>query len=138
MAVLLGEISPHNNKQAVVDDDHDVVVFYLVGLQNSGFGMRSCWVRNLKPAPAELDVRAMRDGKPPLLPEPNCIHKDSAPPLIPDQLRIVWFEEGDGAALFEGDEALAIIPGWSGQNGFHGLPVFFCLRFEVISVSFSD
>jgi hypothetical protein len=32
----------------------------------------------------------------------------------------VWFEEGDGAALLEGDEVLAVIPGWSGEGGFQG------------------
>jgi hypothetical protein len=35
-------------------------------------------------------------------------------------LRVVWFEEGDAAALFEENEMLAAIPSWSGEGGFHG------------------
>jgi hypothetical protein len=37
-----------------------------------------------------------------------------------DDLRVVWFEETNGIALFEGDKLLALIPPWSGQEGFHG------------------
>jgi len=33
---------------------------------------------------------------------------------------VVWLPEGNGAALYERDEILAIIPPWSGTNGFHG------------------
>ncbi len=35
-------------------------------------------------------------------------------------MSIVWFEEGDAAALLEGDTLLCVIPGWSGYQGFHG------------------
>lgn len=40
--------------------------------------------------------------------------------LDPDRLRLVWFPEGDGVALLEGDEMLAAIPAWGGVNGFSG------------------
>jgi hypothetical protein len=33
---------------------------------------------------------------------------------------VVWFEEGNGAALLDGDGILAIIPSWSGMGGFDG------------------
>jgi hypothetical protein len=39
---------------------------------------------------------------------------------VASRLRIVWFEEGDGAALLEDDEPLAIIPPWNGSDGFDG------------------
>lgn len=35
-------------------------------------------------------------------------------------LRVVWLPEGNGAALFEADDILAIIPPWSGMSGFDG------------------
>ena len=33
--------------------------------------------------------------------------------LAPDDLAIVWFEEGDGVALMSGEDILCIIPGWA-------------------------
>jgi hypothetical protein len=35
-------------------------------------------------------------------------------------VRIVWSEEGDAAALYERDQLLAVIPSWSGSGGFDG------------------
>jgi hypothetical protein len=43
-----------------------------------------------------------------------------AAPLNPQDLRIVWFEEGEGAALLEHGEPVAVIPPWSGIDGFNG------------------
>ncbi|MFP3390531.1 hypothetical protein [Brevibacillus sp. SIMBA_040] len=40
---------------------------------------------------------------------------DGAPRLDPDQLSIVWFEEGDAAALLYQGEVLSVIPGWVGS-----------------------
>lgn len=37
-----------------------------------------------------------------------------------DLLKIVWFEEGNAAALLSEDEIICVIPGWSGYEGFHG------------------
>ncbi len=51
---------------------------------------------------------------------PNSRSSSSALAPDPRTLRVVWFEEGDAAALLEIDEILAIIPGWSGINGFAG------------------
>jgi hypothetical protein len=117
---LLEEVSPHGNVQAVVEQDDRVVHFYLWGGRDSSFGTRSCWVRNLKPAPTKLEVTKMRDGAAPMLPRAQCRHPEGAPPLECKELSVVWFEEGDGAALLAGSSILAIIPGWSGSNGFHG------------------
>lgn len=120
MSVLLEEFSPHGNLQAVVEDHQNVVYFYIWSEENSEFGVRSCWVRNLREAPEFLDFEAMEQGIAPLLPKEFCKDPDAAPPLIPEQLRVVWLEEGDGAALFEGNELLCVIPPWSGEEGFHG------------------
>jgi hypothetical protein len=54
------------------------------------------------------------------MPREYCRHPSGAAPLDPDKLRVIWLEEGNGAALVEGDEILAIIPPWSGEEGFHG------------------
>jgi hypothetical protein len=113
-------VSPNGNVLAAVEQDTDCAYFYLFGSQESEFGMRSCWVRNLKPAPAELDIAAMNEGRPPRLPRPQCKHPQGAPPLEAARLRIVWAATGDGAALYEDDELLATIPSWSGLKGFDG------------------
>jgi len=96
------------------------VYFYLCGEEGSGWGMKVCWVRNRVQAPSDLDVESMKSGAPPVLPHAFCQHPHGAAALDQSQLRVVWFEEGDGAALLEGDQILAVIPAWSGEGGFHG------------------
>lgn len=118
--ILLDELSPNGNLSAIVEDDSRSVYFYLHGAPETEFGVRSCWVRNRRPAPANLDVKAMRRGNQPMLPAQFCRHPEGALPLRPDRLTVVWFEEGDAAALLEDAEILAVIPGWSGLNGFAG------------------
>ncbi|MDE5699745.1 MAG: hypothetical protein K2I96_20435 [Lachnospiraceae bacterium] len=44
--------------------------------------------------------------------------------LDADLLKIVWFEEGNAAALLSEDEIICVIPGWSGYEGFHGYSKF--------------
>ena len=112
--------SPNGNVEAVVEQDDRVVFFYLRGAPDIDFGVRSCWVRNLVPAPPVLDVSAMRNGMPPVLPRAHCAHPSGALAPDPSQLKLIWFEEGDAAALLEGDEVLAVIPSWSGRDGFNG------------------
>lgn len=119
--VLLETDSPHGNAQAIVEADAQAVQFYLYFPECEGpHKVKSCWVRNLGPAPAELDVASMRSGAAPMLPAAHCKHPrgDRLPAV--DSLSIVWFEEGNGAALLEGEEVLAVIPPWSGMEGFHG------------------
>ena len=118
--ILLQETSPSGNIAAIVESNGENIHFYLFGSPETDFGIRSCWVRNLKPAPAAMNRGSMEEGSAPLLPADSCAHPNGAPPLAPANLKIVWFEQGDGAALLEGDQILAIIPGWSGQGGFHG------------------
>jgi len=120
MAELLVHDSPNGNAQAYVEQDGRVAYLYLAGDEMSGLGVRSCWVRNLLPAPDDMDVEGMKRGDAPLLPRAFCRHPEGAPPLRGDRLRLVWLEEGDAAALLEGDDLLAVIPAWSGQGGFHG------------------
>ncbi len=120
MKTLLEEVCPNRNVLAVVEQDDRVAFFYLRGDPTTEFGLRSCWVRNLKPAPEELDVRGMKRGTPPMLPRDRCSHPAGAPRLQRKDIRIVWLEEGNAAALFERDAIVSVIPAWSGAGGFHG------------------
>jgi hypothetical protein len=118
--VLLEEVGPNGNIQAVVEADENVCYFYLFGDEGANIGMRSVWVRNHSAAPDFLSFNAMTSGVAPKNPRLYCRHPKGLPAPRSDQLRVVWLPEGDGAALYEGGEVLAIIPPWSGTNGFHG------------------
>lgn len=114
------DTSPNGNLMAIVEDDGRTLYLYLHGTEESGFGVRSCWVRNLVEAPETLGTTAMEQGRPPLLPRSFCAHPEGAPQPVAAGLRGVWLEEGDAVALFEADELLAVIPAWSGLDGFQG------------------
>jgi len=118
--ILFTELSPNGNIEAVVEQDDRVAYFYLNGSSESDFRVRSCWIRNLRPAPEEFDQKTMQEGIAPLLPRKFCKHPTGARPLDGKNLNVVWFEEGDAAALFLSNTILAVIPPWSGIGGFHG------------------
>jgi hypothetical protein len=115
--VLMEENSPNGYLTAVLEESRGVVYLYIVGARET-FGMRGVWVRNLRAAPAEFETQVVKNGLPPLLPASACAHPAGATPIDLEKVRIVWFEGGDGAAMFEGDELLAVAPGWSGDDGY--------------------
>lgn len=129
--VLLFQSSPFGTLDAIVQHDGKSVYFYLNQPQESSpadrpvFGTRACWVRNLQAGPLVLNEDEMKQGISPMLPRTQCVDRDAQ--LVPsaDHLQIVWFEEGNGAALIEtrpdsARKTLAVIPPWSGLEGFHG------------------
>ncbi len=118
---LLFQTSPFGTVDAIVEHDDRAIYFYLANqAENSDFRTRACWVRNLMEGPVFLNKKDMERGIPPVLPKTYCRNPHAGALPDPQQLEIVWFEEGNGAALLiEGDIA-AIIPPWSGLEGFHG------------------
>jgi hypothetical protein len=118
--VLLEEVGPNGNLQAVVESEEDVCYFYIFSEPETKFGMRSVWVRNYGPAPKSIDGDRMRKGHPPCNPAAYCADPAGSPAPDADALNVVWLPEGNGVALYENHELLAIIPPWSGQSGFHG------------------
>lgn len=143
---LLFETSPYGNIDAIVQHDQRAVYLYLNGRAEPGkenrFGTRACWVRNLVAGPLVLNEQEMRDGIAPLLPRTETVNREPLPLPNADDLLIVWLEEGNGAALLERRvgrgagqlpavsdaatdslsdyETIAVIPPWSGVDGFHG------------------
>ena len=118
--VILEEVSPFGNIQAIVEVDSRTCYFYIFGEERSEFGTRSVWVRNLTAAPDALDVAGMRAGHAPLHPRANVREPNGSRAPRPSDLRVVWLPEGNGAALLERDAIIAIIPPWSGIHDFHG------------------
>lgn len=123
-APLAGSFSPNGNLEAILEQDDRCAYLYLREPDDApfplGLGVRSCWVRNLAPAPPMIRISEMREGLAPMMPAPSCAHPEGAPPLSGGAVRFVWLEEGDAVALLEGDDLLAIMPCWSGREGFQG------------------
>jgi hypothetical protein len=118
--VLIEEQSPSCPITAIVEQDNRVAYFYLWGPENSNFGVKSCWIRNLNQAPNELEEKLMKKGIPPMLPKKFCKFPEGQEKLNKNDLKIIWTEEGDSAALLVKNEIVSIIPSWGGQNGFYG------------------
>ena len=128
---IVFETSPYGNVDAIVEHDSRAVYFYLnespASRERSGrFGMRACWVRNLQKGPHVINVDEMQAGIATLLPRHDCIDPELHRLPTEQTLKIVWLEEGTGAALIEvsaeemSETIIAIIPPWSGVDGFHG------------------
>src|SRR5262249_37105605 len=117
---LLEEVNPNGNIQAVVESDDDVCYFYLFAAPDTQFGMKSVWVGNHSRAPEALEIERMQSGSSPRTRARHCRNPAGRASLAAEDMRVVWWQEGNGAALYERDEILAIIPPWSGNNGFYG------------------
>ncbi len=117
---LLEDESPLSPITAIVEQDNRVAHFYLIGAESTNFGMKSCWIRNLQDAPEFIVESEISQGLPPMQTSRFCKSSATQKPLVANDLSVLWLEEGNAAALYEGDQLLAIIPSWSGQNGFFG------------------
>ena len=76
-----------------------------------------------------INQEDMAAGIAPMLPRYDCADPQLTRLPTADSLEVVWLEEGNGAALFElpvngsafqQPELIAVIPPWSGLDGFHG------------------
>ncbi len=118
--VLLEEPSPSCPITAIIEQDNRTAYLYLWGPEDSSFGVKSCWIRNLKEAPDDVESKLMEKGIPPMLPKRSCVNPLGLDKLKKEDLTLVWLEEGDAVALLEKGQPIAIIPSWSGQGGFYG------------------
>lgn len=120
--VILAESwSPCCQIQAFVEESDTCCYFYLwfhAGMEDAY--IKSCWICNVGKAPTELDVESMEYGMAPAMPAEYVRHGENGIRLKREELSVVWFEEGDAAALLEGDTLICVIPGWSGYQGFNG------------------
>ena len=117
MDVLLEEWSPVCSIQAVVEDNGQAVYFYLwVNPGSENAEIRNCWICNRVPAMEDMDYEAMKMGMAPRMPRAYVTHDSEGICLDREKLSLVWFEEGDGAALYEDGRMIAVIPGWAGRE----------------------
>lgn len=137
--LVFAETSPYESQEAIIEQDDQVAYFYLRGMGGRKDEMKSCWIRNLVEAPAEIDRERLTAGMPPVLPAEFCKSPAPMPRLDEKQLRVVWFENGSGASLLENDRVIATIPAFSGSEHFDGFardcikPSPFCAPLETSS-----
>lgn len=113
--IILESVNPSGTLRAIVEQTADTIYLYIQPHPDfkDRYPMRSCWVRNLGPAPFAFDYESMMAGEGPALPVAHCAHPGGAAPFNEQELSIVWFTSEDGASLLYEDEIVAIIPGWS-------------------------
>lgn len=136
---LLWAQYPDGRYGAVVQSDGQAVYFAIQKLSNNqsvDTPSRWVWVRNLRPAPLMFAEPSPGSTRLPLMAESYCVHPKGLPALDLDRTRIVWFEQGIGAMLVEGDQVLAIIPPQPNQE----LPGFSaeCRQANAFALSLDD
>ncbi|GGO70577.1 suppressor of fused domain protein [Nonomuraea cavernae] len=114
--VVLTAGNPYGSRMLVVERDEDASVAYLCAPDGTVHG--AVWLANHRPAPPVIDLARINSGRPPLMPRTGTTHPEGRRPL--GRLAALWFEEGDGVAVYEEDELLAVIPGWADMS--RGMP----------------
>jgi hypothetical protein len=108
--VLLDNVSPYGSRRVVVETAGTTTSAYL---HDRSGAIAATWIANHAAAPESVDAARLRAGDAPEMPAAHTKHPDGRPPLRASALTAVWLEEGDGVAILENGEPLAVIPGWS-------------------------
>ena len=116
--VLISDTSPYGSRVLEVESDRVATAAYL--RTADGRTVAATWVANHQDAPLRPDLARLNAGLVPAMPAGHTKHPGGRPAPDPRALEVVWFEEGDGAALLEDGQPLAVIPGWSDMD--RGLP----------------
>src|SRR3974390_3170615 len=107
---VLESESPYGSRRLVVEYDGATTAAYL---HDAGAVLGAAWIANHEQAPQSSDLSRLNAGQGPLMPAAHTKPTAGGPPLDARTLRALWFEEGDGVAIIEGGQLLAVIPGWS-------------------------
>ena len=107
--------------EVVIEEDAGLVstMIYLYELDSDGQIKRIinfAWVRNHIKSLTQEEVQTSEKDELLILPTEFCGHPEGKPKFNPDNLEFVWFEEGDGVALFENDEIICIVPYWANAD----------------------
>src|SRR5258708_4623328 len=114
---VLQSESPYGSRRLVVEYDGTTTAAYL---HDADAVLGAAWIANHEQAPANADLSRLTAGQAPLMPAAHTKHPGGRAPLDARTLRALWFEEGDGVAIIEGGQLLAVIPGWSDMT--RGMP----------------
>src|ERR1700747_769147 len=117
---LLESSSPSGSRRVTVEYDGLTTAAYL---HDDTSVISATWIANHRPAPESIDSRAqsrLDAGRAPLMPGDLIKHPGGRGPLRGSALQALWFEEGDGVAILENGQPLAVIAGWSDMD--RGMP----------------
>lgn len=116
--ILLDNESPYASRRVVVEYDGATTAAYL---HDQTGPIAATWIANHLQAPQAPDLARLQGGAAPVMPAAHTKHPGGRPPSDPAALRALWLEEGDGVAILEHGELLAVLPGWSDMSsGFPG------------------
>ena len=115
--ILLDSESPYASRRVVVEYDGTTTAAYL---HDKTGPIAATWIANHQRAPESTDAARLSSGQAPEMPAEHTKHPEGTPLLESAALRALWFEEGDGVAVLERDEPLAVLPGWANMS--KGMP----------------
>ena len=123
--VIIEEWSPLGNIQALVEKTERTYYFYLwINPESKQPQIRSCWICNRIKGVRDIKEALAIEGQEPLMPTEFVDHDPNGIDIDESDLSILWSEEGDAAAVLSHDKLLAVIPSFSGMNGFHGYSTY--------------
>jgi hypothetical protein len=108
--VLLESESPYTSRRVTVEYDGATTAAYL---HDGSSPIAATWIANHGRAPATADPARAGSGKAPEMPSAHTKFPDGRPVPDPSALTALWLEEGDGAAILEDGDLLAVLPGWA-------------------------
>src|SRR6266568_5479823 len=108
--VILESISPYESRRLTVEYDGVTTAAYL---HDDTSAIAATWIANHQPAAPTTDLGRLNAGKAPVMPAAHTKHPQGRPPFDAHTLQALWFEEGDGVAVLESGQLLAVVPGWS-------------------------
>ena len=114
---LLESVSPYGSRKVTVEYDGLTTAAYL---HDDTSAISATWIANHRPAPQATDQGRLDAGRAPLMPAGRTKHPAGRAPLQAADLEALWFEEGDGVAIFEQGRPIAVIAGWSDMD--RGMP----------------
>jgi hypothetical protein len=114
---LLESVSPYGSRKVTVEYDGLTTAAYL---HDDTTAISATWIANHRPAPPATDQARLAAGRAPLMPAGRTRHPGGRAPLQPGTLSALWFEEGDGVAIYEHGRPIAVIAGWSDSG--RGMP----------------
>ena len=114
---LLESSSPYGSRKVTVEYDGLTTAAYL---RDDSSVISATWIANHRPAPPSTDQARLEGGSAPLMPAARTKRPGGREPLQAGALEALWFEEGDGVAILEDGQPLAVIAGWSDSG--RGMP----------------
>jgi hypothetical protein len=115
--ILLDSECPYASRRIVVECEGTTTAAYL---HDKTGPIAATWIANHQRAPQATNLAMLSSGQAPEMPADHTKHPDGTPPIEPRTLRALWFEEGDGVAVLERGDLLAVLPGWSNMS--NGMP----------------